>query len=65
VSSPSKFVCAECGGALYIGQPIARHGRDYHAHVGCSVLAGIEAKYGSEALRRQETLPPLLTPNAA
>ncbi len=65
MSNPSTFVCAECGAPLYVGQPLVRHGRDDQAHVGCNVLAGIQAKYGSEALRRQETLPPLLQHKAA
>jgi hypothetical protein len=46
-------------------QPMVKQGRKYLAHVGCSVLALIQARYGSEALRGQETLPPLLDTKAA
>jgi hypothetical protein len=65
MSGPTTFVCAECGEPLYIPQPMVKQGRKYHAHVGCSVLALIQARYGSEALRGQETLPPLLDTKAA
>jgi hypothetical protein len=65
MSQLMTFTCTECGQPLYIGQPMASRGREYRAHVGCSVLAGITSQYGNESLRREETLPPLLHRQAA
>jgi hypothetical protein len=65
MSGPATLKCAECGEPLYIGQPMSGRRREYHAHVGCSMLADIRARYGGEALRRAETLPPLRRAPAA
>lgn len=59
------FACAECGQPLHVGQPMNTRGRDYHAHVGCAVMADLQSQYGAEALRRHETLPSLMHPKAA
>jgi len=65
MSESATLTCAECGQPLYVGQPMVSGGRDRRMHIGCSVLARIHTQYGSEALRDQETLPPLLRREAA
>jgi len=65
MSEPATLTCAECGQPLYVGQPMTSGGRDHRMHIGCNVLAQLRAQYGSEALRGQETLPPLLGRQAA